>query len=222
MNDNKVTSSQSLNFGGQVAGILHELEADKGETQLAIESRSHPVWAKITSVIQECLVKVEEVKVTIIEWLSDLTIPAQKEFTVVEHFTKANPDVKFWDFGGNFMSWFRPLVENEVGETTARIGKLRVPAKIAEMTPELGERRIMTLSQLYWMLSQQPKGEKPNGKNRRLLTNGYANLLRVLDKDGIERSVYAGWSDGSGWYVCARGLEDELRWYAGYQVVSSK
>ncbi len=78
------------------------------------------------------------------------------------------------------------------------------------------------MSQIYWMLAQQPKGEKPNGKNRRLLVNGYVNLFRVIDANGEERAVCARWDEGSGWYVYARELEHEYQWDAGGQAVSRK
>lgn len=226
MSNEKVTSGQSLSFGGKVAGILHALGTDKKETQFAIDDEGHPVWAKLTTVLSECLVKVEEVKEeikeTILEWLADISIPAQTEFVVAEKFTKSNPDVKFWYFGNNFETWFLPLTEKAVEESLVGIGKLRIPANLAEMTPEQPAPRITTTSQFYWMMSQQPRGEKPNGKNRRLLVDGSANLFRVIDVNGEERAVFVGWDGGLGWFVCARELGHVFQWGAGDQVISRK
>lgn len=194
-------------------------ELSKEQLQLAL-GRGSRLKQSIIPLYKQMLKTLSEED--ILDWTGDLVIPAQPEFVVAEHFTKENQNIQFWYFGDSFRAWFLPVTEKEVGETTVKIGTLKVQAKLAQMTPELGENRILTASQLRWMLLQQPKGEKPNGKNRRLLTNGYANILRVLDKEGIERAVRADCYDGHGWYVNAYELEYDYRWGAGYQVVSSK
>ncbi len=206
-------------------GLRHQLDENligengaEWEAQLKLFLKKRPTWVKAEST------KVPETEVShsIIEWNSDLVIPAQPQFVVADHFTKENKVVKFWYFGDNFQAMFMPMIEKEVDEVTTRIGKLRVQAKLADMTSELGENRVMASSQLYWMLSQQPQGEKPNSKNRRLLTNGCSNILRVLDKDGIERAVYAGWDESHGWGIGAVDLGYDGEWDAGGQVVSRK
>ncbi len=223
----KITSGQSLAFGGQVANILHDLRVDKGETQFALESQGHPVWEKLTVILTESLIKeekvAEQVKEAIIEWTADLTIPAQPEFVVADHFTKPNPNnIEFWNFGENFRNWFMPLTEKAVEESIVGIGKLRIPAKFAEMTPEQPAPRIVTMSQICWMILQQPKGEKPNGRNRKLLVNGYADLFCAFDKDGIERAVEIFWIDSFGWNIDGEVLEHDIQWCAGRQVISRK
>lgn len=219
---NKISPGQCHNIGGQVSDILFASSADSVKAQEVADSRSHPFWTKFNDLVQIFLVKAEEVKETIIEWMVDLTIPAQPEFIVAEKFTKSNPNVKFWYLGDNFEIWFLPLTEKTLDESLVGIGKLRIPAKLAEMTPEQPAPRIATTSQIYWMILQQPRGEKPNGKNLRLLTNGYVNLFRALDKDGIERTVHVHWCGGIGWYVYANELENVNRWDAGSQVISRK
>ncbi len=206
-----------------VVTALRQMRADgelsHEELQLALASGNR-LKRKVIPLYKEMIKKLAGEDIFV--WEGDLVIPAQDEFLVADHFTTSNPGVKFWDFGSHFKSWFMSMTEKKVGETTAAIGKLRVNAKLADMTPDLGEDRVRTISQLYWMLSQQPRGEKPDGKNRRLLTNGYSNILRVLDKDGIERAVFARWDDDGGWLVNALELEFEDRWDAGGQVVSGK
>lgn len=219
----KISPGQCHTIGGQVSDRLFKSNANFGIAQDVSEVRSHPFWAEFDGLVQKFLVVAEVVKATIIEWLGDLVIPAQGQFEVATHFTKTNPGgVQFWDFGSNFTSWIMPMTEKEVGETMVAIGKLRVKANFAEMASELGAPRIVTASQFYWMLSQQPNGEKPNGKNRQLPVDGSVTLLRVLDKDGIERAVLVYWRDGYGWLVYAFDLEHGSQWHAGYQVVSSK
>jgi len=154
-----------------------------------------------------------------LEFVCHYTIPAQPRFDVAKKFTKTNREVSLSYFSNDFLL-FGHIIEEAVGETVVTIHKLSIKSKLAEMTTELGEKRITTLSQLYWMLSKQPQGEKPNSKNRRLLTNGYTNILRILDKDGIERAVCVCWGAGSGWRVCAYELEFDYQWGAGCQVIS--
>ncbi len=141
---------------------------------------------------------------------------------VAEKFVKGNPEVKFCHIASAFLKWYGQTTERAIGETTIKTGKLATGASFADMTPALGEQRVLTNSQFYWILVQQPRGEAPDGKNRRLLVDGHANFLRVLDKDGIERSVRASWSHGSGWIVNADGLGDDYSWYAINQVLSRK
>ncbi len=162
----------------------------------------------------------EKVNNNILEFVADFTIPAQPQFVVAEKFTD-NGTVKFWSFSSNFQKLFMPMTEKEVGEMAVTISKLRVQAKHADMTPELGERRVLTTSQLYWMLAQQPNGEKPDGKNRRLLTDRYVNV-RILDMDDIERAVRTFWFEGYGWRVDADDLDYQDEWFAGNQVFSRK
>lgn len=209
-------------MGGEIAERLMASDIDRDLLQNSIETKKHPFWPEFDTLVKKFFVAVEAAKEAILEWMCDITIPAQPKFIVAEKFTKDNTEVKFWHFGSNFMTWFGPMTEGETLETKVSVNRLRIKAKFADMTPELSEPRLVTVSQLYWMLQQQPKGEKSNGKNRRLLVNGYVNLLRIPDKDGIERSVIVYWHDGGGWYVYADGLESEDEWDAGLQVVSSK
>ncbi len=219
---NKISPGQCHNIGGQASDILFASNADGEKAQEVANSRNHPFWVAFNGLVQTFLVKAEEVKETILDWLSDLIIPTQPEFIVAEKFTKENPDVQFWYFGDNFKTWCMPMTEKAVGEATVSVSKLRIRATLAKMTPEQPAPRIVTASQIYWMLSQQPKGEKPNGKTRRLSVDGSANLFRVIDVNGEERAVYAGWDDGYGWGVDASVLEDDYQWRAGSRVISRK
>ncbi|MEK9200792.1 MAG: hypothetical protein AAB909_02325 [Patescibacteria group bacterium] len=219
----KISPGQCHTIGGQVSDRLFKSNANFEIAQDVSEVRSHPFWAEFDGLVQKFLVVAEVVKATIIEWLGDLVIPAQGQFEVATHFTKTNPNgVQFWDFGPNFISWFMPMTEKGVGETKVALGKLRVKAIFSEMTPELGTSRVVTTSQIYWMICQQPNGEKPDGKKRRLAVDGSVTILRALDKDGKERAVGVYWDDGGGWRVFASGLEYERQWNAGHLVVSSK
>lgn len=219
----KISPGQCHCLGGQMSDRIFKSDADFERSQEVLESQNHPFWPAFDALVKKFLVAVEAAKETIIEWLGDLVIPAQGQFEIAKHFNKTNPGgIQFWDFGSNFTSWFGPMTEKEVGETKVALGKLRTKANFAEMIPELGAPRIVTASQIYWMLSQQPNGEKPNGKNRRFAVDGSVTLLRAIDKDGIERAVFVFWNDGVGWLVYARGLEGEHRWDVGHQVVSSK
>lgn len=219
----KISPGQCHCLGGQMSDRIFKSDADFERSQEVLESQNHPFWPAFDALVKKFLVAVEAAKETIIEWLGDLVIPAQGPFEIAKHFNKTKPGgVKFWDFGPNFVARFGSMTEKEVGETTVALGKLRVKAKFAEMTPELGTRHIVTGSQIYWMLSQQPNGEKPNGKNRRLAVDGSATLLRAIDVNGIECAVFVFWFGGRGWYVNARDLEYESQWRAGDQVVSSK
>ncbi|MEK7184528.1 MAG: hypothetical protein AAB683_00120 [Patescibacteria group bacterium] len=218
----KSSPKQCFEMGGQVAERLMTPDVDHDLLQEAIEKKDHPFWQAFSALTKNFFVAVEVAKETILEWIADLTIPAQLEFVVVEKFTTTNPDVKFWDFGSNFKSLFMSITDKPTDEAKVAISRFRISAKFAEMTPEQPAPRIVIMSQIYWMLTQQPKGEKPNGKNRRLLVNGCANLFRAIDVNGEECAVYAFWRDGRGWNVFASGLEGDRQWGAGGQVISCK
>ncbi len=214
---------QCVELGIKLARRFQALGLDPQKLQEPIEKDTHPFWTEALVLGQVHFgMPLEEVKQTVLEWLSDWTIPSQTEFSVAEKFTKSNPNIQFWYFGDNFESWFTPTTEKSISEATVSVNKLRIRATLAEMTPEQPAPRLVTMSQIYWMLAQQPKGEKPNGKNRRLLVNGYVNLFRVIDANGEERAVYACWFEGNGWFVYAYELELGYQWHAGYQAISRK
>lgn len=221
---NKAKIDQCMELGIQFARKLEASGLDSQKLQGPVDSYDHPFWTDVLVLGQKHFgMPLEEPKPTIIDWNGgELVIPTQPKFFVAEHFTKENTEVKFWDFGNNFKARYMTMTEKAVGETVVRVGKLKVRATLADMTPELGENRILTASQLFEFLKRQGKGEKPNGKDRRLLVDGSANLLRVLDKDGVEGAVDARWGEGDGWIVYAYVLENDDQWSAGYQVVSRK
>ncbi|MEK7184813.1 MAG: hypothetical protein AAB683_01605 [Patescibacteria group bacterium] len=56
-----VEPAQCLQFGANVAKLLHLLGVDWQETQFALERKQHLVWAEIAGVLSKHLVKVEKV-----------------------------------------------------------------------------------------------------------------------------------------------------------------
>jgi hypothetical protein len=69
------------------------------------------------------------------------------------------------------------------------------------------------------MLERQPDG--PKSDPGPLLTNGYANLFKMIDKDGVPRLVSAYWrDDNDGWFVFASGASYSLQWIDVYRLFS--
>lgn len=156
-----------------------------------------------------------------LELVGTIVIPAMTEkFIVKDKFivdTGKNAKVKIYGFGSNFENWFLDKVEEPIQEITLSSSKLLKYLLDSEIIPALGgEGKVETrLSHIYFLLSQQPNGEKGI-----LLVNDWAaNIFYVRDKDGNLCAVYACWS-GVAWRLFALSVGVPGGWHDGRSVFS--
>ena len=158
----------------------------------------------------------------LLEFLGTVSIPATTERCVAkEKFredTSKNARVKIYTTGSNFDKWFLGKVEEPISETELRYHRLRRPSVDEPILAELGgqEKAETTLTELYTLLEQQPRGEEGI-----LLTNGCANIFYVKDVSGSLRSVCAGWGSRSGgWGLSAYLVGSPHGWCDGSRIFS--
>lgn len=129
--------------------------------------------------------------------------------------TSRNAKVKISYLGDNFKAWFLPKTEQPISQTTLRSQRLTRASLDQPIITELGgEVKVeTTLTEISALISMQPNGEEGV-----LLTNGWANIFYVKDKDGMLRAVFVCWR-GGGWFVFAYALDD-FQWHVDSQVFS--
>ncbi len=144
----------------------------------------------------------------------DIPVTGSTRFVAKDHFTRENGFYP-WD---NFKDHFLDKVEENISDTTLAIHRLEKPAVDAQIRKELGQKREeITLTHFFDLLKKQSKGE-----NGHLLTNGYANIAYIRDKNGVLWVVFAFWlSVRLCWDVNARSVEHPDGWGDGRQVLSS-
>lgn len=153
----------------------------------------------------------------ILELIGKVKVSAVSRFVAGEHFRKDNTDgVEFWGFGNNFQKHFLDAshAEENVPQTELAVSKLTQSANDKELLEE-GIKRVF-LAYLSELLKRQPNGEKPNGKDKMLLVNGYANIFEV---EGTEWAVNAYWNV-DGWDMNAHHVSNLGGWDDGAQVFS--
>jgi hypothetical protein len=116
-----------------------------------------------------------------------------------------------WD---NFKSWFVGKREQPRLETTIKQYKLEQDSTALEMIEAIGGemKAETTLTEIKHFTDKQA-----NGEDGSLLTNGWANIFFVRDKNGVLCIVRVIWR-GDGWRVNAYPLDNPYRWSAGRQV----
>lgn len=170
------------------------------------------------------LVKLPPLNSSLIDWLGTVTTSATNQKFVVNDNFKLKKDGGICSYlGDNFKEWFDGKVEDLIGAQTLRYGKLNrsandVPLKEGEQAiiPELGgeAKAETTLTEVYDLMARQAKGQKGV-----LLTNGWANIFYVRDKNGVLRAVIVDWI-GGGWSVGAFSIGSPFRWLDGSRVFS--
>ncbi len=140
----------------------------------------------------------------LLESYSKVIIPATTEkFVVKEKFIvniARKDSVKISFIGNNFSKWFLGKIEESVTETAVCYAKLTKFSVDGSILIELGNSAEMAISQIYWLILQQPKG--PKGENGALLTNGYSNIFYVRDVRNVLCDVHVRWY-AYGWRVSA-------------------
>lgn len=154
----------------------------------------------------------------VLRFIDEITLPARTEqFVPREKYvvnTKRGSHVKICYIDPDFTAWFGDKVEEPTAGTTLRRHALNRPSVFVPAMKEVEDAGFVTEtmpSQLFSMLEQQPDG--PKSKLEMLLTNGYANLFKMIDINGSARLVIVFWHDEYvGWSVRVRGVLDSGRW----------
>jgi hypothetical protein len=144
--------------------------------------------------------------------ITTITFPAVQRFVAKDCLKSANVG---WT-GDNFDKLFLDKVEENVPEAKLAVSRLERASLDAPILTELGDKAETSLAYMFDLLKKQTKGEDGT-----LLTNGYANIAYICDKNGKLWSVRARWcSDYGCWDVEAYSVVSPYRWRAGRQVLS--
>ena len=156
----------------------------------------------------------------LIDFIGTFIVPATtKPFIAREHFiidTSKKAKVRISYLGDNFKENFLGKIEESFAGSTLRYGRLKKSSVDAPIIAELGGevKAETSLAEMFALMRQQPSGE-----SGALLTNGYANIFYIRDKNRMLWAVYCNWDDG----VCnvdAYSVDNPLGWGDGLQVFS--
>ncbi len=131
-------------------------------------------------------------------------------------FNKKNKSgVKLVEPGVNFTAWFSGKAQEDGTPNALTPYTLTKRAYDNEIITDLsGEEAAESSLADIWALMEA----QPTGKEGQLLTNGWANIFYVRDKDNVLRAVRVYWY-GDGWGVSAYALDDGC-WNDGGQAFS--
>lgn len=143
-----------------------------------------------------------------------IPVAGAKRFVAKESFTREN-GFYLWD---TFRQYFLDKVEENVKDATVAVHRLEKMSLDDAIREELGhEREEIALTHFFDLLRKQSEGQ-----DRHLLTNGYANIAYIRDKDGNLWAVGASWRAGyRDWLVLTYSVDGPSGWRVGYQVLSS-
>jgi hypothetical protein len=144
-------------------------------------------------------------------------LPRVEQFVAREHFNEdfsPHAEVKIYWLGATFRQRFLQKVEDDGDGAILRTFILRKSSRDAEIIAELNLHHETKLSDLWCLLTVQPKGETGT-----LLTNAVPNVFYIRDIDGVLGAVDAVWG-GAGWEIGASSVESPSQWLAGRQVIS--
>ena len=144
--------------------------------------------------------------------IARVAVGGAKWFVPKDHIQSAN--IGRMDDG--FRMFFLDKVEENVNGTIIVVHQLEKDSLDVSILAELGDHAQISLAHFFELLEKQSKGE-----SGQLLTNGYAMIAYIIDKDGNTRAVNAIWSDARRyWVVYANLVESPSRWHEGHQVLS--
>ncbi len=167
--------------------------------------------------------KVAKKVLNILRFVQAIPLPARAEkFVPKKQYTKNNPDVQFGYIDPDFINDFGDIVEAPTAEVTLRQYTLERQSRFDLAMEEVAGEGFVTETipgMLYSMLEKQPKG--PTSNEGPLLTSGYANLFKMVNKEGVARLVSVDWCAVSdGWYVYSRPLTHSYQWRVGRRLFS--
>jgi hypothetical protein len=212
-----ITNELALRFSGNADAL--EVVLREAMTEDKLENALAFVGKKMNSPASKNPVK--PLPESLLELIGILTVPATTEKFVAKKKlvinTNNDAEVRIWDLGSNLKAWFLPKIEEPAAETTLRYYRLRKYSRDLPIIAELGgeQKAVTTLARMYSLLKKQGQGQFGE-----LLTNGYANIFYIHDKDGVLRAVDASWSQGRGWRLGAFLVGGARGWRGVRQVLS--
>jgi hypothetical protein len=158
----------------------------------------------------------------ILQKIDEISFPGTDRFIASENFvinTSEDASVKISYLGKNFPLWFLDKIESNILLSTLRYSKLMKSTDDPEIISAIGgeEKLGVTLAEMFYLMSKQPKGEEGI-----LLNDGRVNFFYVRDASNILRTIRLLWQDG-GWGIHAIRPLDVLnlpKWPEGSQVFS--
>ena len=148
----------------------------------------------------------------LLERVASIAVPAIQRFVAENCLKEANVG---WT-GSAFDRLFRHNVEEGVPESELVASQLKGASLDVPILTELGDKAEIPLAHMFHLLRQQAHREEGI-----LLTNGYANIFYVRDRNGTLWAVSAFWfSVYRYWNVEAYSVGSPDRWSGGYQVFS--
>jgi hypothetical protein len=168
-------------------------------------------------------VTIEEIKEVLLGLVGTVVVPATTAKLVAKDKFVVNTDdgapVKISFIWDNFKVWFLKgggKIEDPITQQSLRYAKLLKSSVDGQIIAELGgaEKSETTLSEMFSLMEKQK-----NGEDGVLLTNGYANIFYIKDRNGVLRAVHVRWN-GDGWRVYANSIGGPSAWSGGRQVFS--
>ncbi|MDO8663712.1 MAG: hypothetical protein Q7K28_02670 [Candidatus Wildermuthbacteria bacterium] len=165
-----------------------------------------------------------ETTIPFLKEIGTFEIPVQPEFITEKKFvvnTAKESKIKIFGLSLNIEKSFLPKNEEPVASMKLRYAELIRYKPDGPIMAELGDKKKITLSQIFALMSRQPNGEEGV-----LLTDGRPNIFYVRDSKGGFCGVGVGWGDYyfdydfCGWVVYAV-LGDDVHRYRGGRVFSS-
>src|SRR5689334_5853444 len=123
-----------------------------------------------------------------------VAVPQTQSFSVNTHFVPdLSPEarVRIATIGRNFIRWFSPKNEQAAEGCAVQWLELQNNASNS-MILEAAAGAETLLSEVYWLMLQQPSGEAGP-----LATNGWGNIFFVKDAADQLRAVYIHWCEDS-------------------------
>jgi hypothetical protein len=139
----------------------------------------------------------------ILQPITPKPVESNRPFNADETFFNKKSGVKMVEHGSNFKSWFGGKVEEDAPDGELRPLTLTQSASDSEIIADLGGEAAaeVTLAEIWRLMERQA-----NGGEGVLLTNRYANIFYVRDREGVLRTVCVCWR-GLGWYAGAFALD---------------
>jgi len=215
--DNPMTEQQIPKLTAALVehqGRFSELSTE--DAQWVIQETKGAI-ALFVAAVKNRTVGVAQAVKKLLAFVTSSNVPALPAFVASDHFkVDMEGAVRIWSLGDNFKAKFLKKTEDATAAADLKIHKLLEQSCDPAIMTELGDACDTALSQFFYLLSKQGKGE-----NGLLLTNGWANVGYIQNMNGVFWAVRTYWgADRGGWDVEAYSTLSPARWLDGTQFLS--